>query len=798
MTKKIKIGWKTSTFNSELASLRYRAIFPLLALEKLGIKSEIYSKSTPPFLADLDVLVIVKSFQLDDYWLAQEAKYRNIPIVFDLCDNIFIGKYGANSDVSPNDIFLLIASLASAITVTTEPLANVVRENVGGSIPIHIIPDGIESKELLRAVKRRLFIPKIKNNTRRATKLLFKKCNRISRIEVKSLTNSLKKQPYRCLKICYRVYDKYRKQFNSLQKKVISNIEVKEKNCTEKLSSNLQNSSQINGTKEVKKILWFGNHGAPHAEFGMLDLLLVQKELENIAKELPVELVVVSNNFEKYRKSIQPFKVPTSYFEWSADSMSQHFSEATVVIIPNSNDSFSICKSANRAVLSLAHGVPVVATSTPALEDLSEVITLNNIEEGIKRCITDKKFALDQVKKGQEVIESLFGQEVIGSKWNDVIDNVISHRNTSSELIEATPELIIAIHLPQDISIAFPVIDEANANNIESIIWVSISAVKRWPTILKSIQEFRYNFLILLDEPNDAVVKLFPKTVHTLLSVTESNLSPHRFTHQLTKLANKAGLHTATMQHGYENIGLSYSDSVHNIKSIKFESLSIYTWGEKVTLHKEILQKTLAKCIPVGCPKTTDVDFKSLPVTINEDAVIIGIFENLHWHRYSDDYRQSFLNKVIHLADIFPDIMFIVKPHNAGMWLTKRYKGEQPTRENLIIADPLSSEWAQITAPHLLAHVAGIITTPSTVALDAARVNIPTAVFSEGLDLNNYAPLSLINEMDDWSNFVNQVIDPKDKKILENKACEFIDKVILPSEKSVKQIVDHIKTYKKK
>ena len=43
----------------------------------------------------------------------------------------------------------------------------------------------------------------------------------------------------------------------------------------------------------MHRILWFGHHGAPYASFGMLDLINIRVELEAIALEFPVELVVV-------------------------------------------------------------------------------------------------------------------------------------------------------------------------------------------------------------------------------------------------------------------------------------------------------------------------------------------------------------------------------------------------------------------------------------------------------------------------------------------------------------------------
>ena len=110
MQQRFTIGWKVSTLNWALASLRYRAMFPLLALEGVGIKSKIFTKSNQACLADLDALIIVKSFTMNDIWLAQKAFELKIPVFFDLCDNIFIEQYGSERNITPKDIFLLIAN----------------------------------------------------------------------------------------------------------------------------------------------------------------------------------------------------------------------------------------------------------------------------------------------------------------------------------------------------------------------------------------------------------------------------------------------------------------------------------------------------------------------------------------------------------------------------------------------------------------------------------------------------------------------------------------------------------------
>jgi len=77
----------------------------MLALERFGIKGKIFTKPNRDSLIGLDALVIVKSFTLEDYWLAQEAVKMKMPVIFDLCDNIFIDQYAKKIKFLPRQYF---------------------------------------------------------------------------------------------------------------------------------------------------------------------------------------------------------------------------------------------------------------------------------------------------------------------------------------------------------------------------------------------------------------------------------------------------------------------------------------------------------------------------------------------------------------------------------------------------------------------------------------------------------------------------------------------------------------------
>ena len=527
-----------------------------------------------------------------------------------------------------------------------------------------------------------------------------------------------------------------------------------------------------------KRILWFGSHGGPYARYGMLDLLEIKPALEQIATEFKVRLIVVSNNIDKYHSFIEPLAIPSQYVEWNPAVVERQLELADVVVLPNTKDPFSVCKSANRTVLALAYGVPVVATSTPALDVLADCIQFDDFYKGLRVYLSDPKQAAADVVRGRQLIECNFSDQVIASDWLAVLHTAAPGFLGS----ERQPKLLVAVHLIGDLDLALPVLNAAMQRGVPVLACCSTSILSKSPRVAAELKGESIRIWSIPEDERVLSALRFPVEAQALLTVAETNLTPHKFTRMLTRRAKKAGLSTATLQHGFENVGLTYDDEVHSINRIDFEAERIFLWGGVATLHPRTPRATRNKCVPVGCPKPARVPPAELSELIAKNSCVIGIFENLHWHRYSEAYRQFFVNGVSRLVEAFPDVTFLVKPHHAGTWLTARYKGERPNAPNLVIADPAKAEWERYTAPSLLGCMNAVITTPSTVALDAARLDLPVGVVAFDLNLDNYAPLKRLAHPNDWDEFVQMALDMATRPALTSASEIFVKRVILPGD----------------
>jgi glycosyltransferase involved in cell wall biosynthesis len=766
----MQVGWKVNALAANIASVRYRAVLPMIALESTQVRSRLFSSGLESNLDELDVLVIVKSFTADDLRLAQLAAARGIRVVYDLCDNIFIGEYGSKRGLTPAQMFLSIAEHARCIVATTEPLAEAIRAHVP-DVPVVVIPDGIESAALGKRIARLLRDAAGKEKSERTRMLRQRVGNVIRRVRIEGVQLIPSLVGYVARRVggvvARRVHRGLHRQPRAAEQARLPAPDA---------------------ASPRRRIVWFGNHGAEHARFGMLDILLYREALEALAAELDVELVVISNNREKYQASIAPLAIPSQYVEWSSRVVDAWLAQAAVTIMPNTLDAFSLCKSANRTVLALSHGVPVVATMTPALHPLGDFVHTGEPLAALREILANPEQSRAMALQGYRHAESLFGMKAIQMHWLNLLRDL---PDALSGQALSQPYLAVVLHLVQDLDLALPILSEARSAGLTCEAWCSGVLLKKSPRVLAMLKNEQIPFKVLPEEASLARFT-FPARTRVLLTVAETNLGPHRIPRLLSEAAVCQGLLVATLQHGFENVGLSYDDNLHGMDKVTIAAQRIYIWGPLHTLHPRATATVRARCVPVGCPKEAAVPPANLEGMLPAGRPVVGIFENLHWHRYSDEYRNAFMANVAALTRAFPEVFFLLKPHHAGMWLTHKYEGEPPAGDNLVIADPQSPAWENHTASALLGHLAAVITTPSTVALDAARVGLPVAVAAGGLYLDNYLPLTVLETESEWVDFVARALDADRRGPLQEQSERFVNLVLTPGN-AARRIVEDLR-----
>lgn len=179
------------------------------------------------------------------------------------------------------------------------------------------------------------------------------------------------------------------------------------------------------------RILWFGSHGSPNAPAGMEDLLRIQKSLAAANAKVGCELVVLSNNAEKYRALAPRFGIPSRYVEWGEGALMATMAQANLVVVPVTVNPFTKCKSNNRAATALWHGVPVVADRIPAYEDLRSFTFLDDWEAGFAHALAGSREIQMRTAAGSAYVRQNFNISMIAGEWRRAIKSVLAEPVTA-------------------------------------------------------------------------------------------------------------------------------------------------------------------------------------------------------------------------------------------------------------------------------------------------------------------------------------------------------------------------------
>jgi glycosyltransferase involved in cell wall biosynthesis len=458
------ILWRVAALDAGVASVRYRALLPAINLAKLGYESGVGAGGEPLPARELDAVVFAKAFGAADLKCAREARTRGVPVILDLCDNIFVPGYAAD-----RECFMAMAGIATAIVVTTEPLRAEVATRVPPHARLAVIPDGIESSADQREAALRLaelrawrvddvgrraraawvrgalgasviaavelvgvaVVGAIRNLEARRSSTLGSAAA-VSRRKawlrarwLRSLASALRNKLHTGGWIeTWRAVLRYTgKRLPLAERRAVSRATAP--------PPAVARTQRLDGP--VRRLCWFGNWGAPYARFGLFDLADIGDALRAVASRHRIRLVVVSNSRRHFRQLVAPLGIDCEYHEWAEGITEGLLASADVALLPNSLDAFSRCKSANRALFALAHGVPVVATCTQALEPLAGCIATGDWVAGIEQYLDEPEIARAHVAAARVVIAREFSGEVIAEKWRLLLDDIaaVGHEGAS-------------------------------------------------------------------------------------------------------------------------------------------------------------------------------------------------------------------------------------------------------------------------------------------------------------------------------------------------------------------------------
>jgi len=339
---------------------------------------------------------------------------------------------------------------------------------------------------------------------------------------------------------------------------------------------------------------------------------------------------------------------------------------------------------------------------------------------------------------------------------------------------------VLLISRPQDIDLLIDIYCQSLKHpEIEVFFWATKRALTHFPATKKLLNEKGIQIVFTVTHGNliAAIFKLLK--IAALLNTVESTVASHKVPYIITRIANACNVHTYTMQHGFENVGLTYQDPELG-PNVHFAARNVLTWGPVDQLPGVVATDTRRKCLAVGCPKIHLANLEETRHQVSESP-FIAVFEGLHVDRFDDRYMQLFFADLQQMADTFTELHFILKPHPGIIQRSKTHAGFLHSMNNIEVLDPARTDIIQWSTPTLLANALAVVTTPSTIALDAAMAAAPVAVIRYGQDIPYYAyyePLPLLDNARDWHDFLEAVQTKRAQ--LKKTSQSFLKRVSLP------------------
>ena len=415
-------------------------------------------------------------------------------------------------------------------------------------------------------------------------------------------------------------------------------------------------------------------------------------------------------------------------------------------------------------------GAPVIAASHPSLDGLAHLCILDDWERGLQLYARLPAERLRGAALAQAELAGRAEPEVIVREWL----SAAAAKAPRARVPAARPTLMALIDIHQDLDVLLPVLQALKARGETRLkLVLSDYLLADSPRIAAALKAEGLEFTTRPREAIRSGARPSLTGIDGVLAAADTNTRAHKAGHTLLRRAKARSLPTFTLQHGLENIGLTYKDHLHG-EEIRFAADQLFIWGRPEGLASWVPAETHAKIAAVGSPKSAPAPAAAADLRQGHWPRVIGVFENLHWHRFSELYLERALADLQQAAEARPDTLFLVKPHHAGRWLSRNPDRLTP-RANLVVIDPTDSAWEPHTAPALIAGVDAVLTTPSTVALDAARTGRPVAVLGYDLDLPLYEPLPIVRRTRDLDAFLEMTTEDA---LARNEA--FLKRTVLP------------------
>lgn len=138
-----RFAWHADKVDRTLASIRYRMLQPLEALQARGVPIEIYDPARGP--GSYEAIIFCKSQGEGAVEIARAARAARGRVIYDLCDNLFVANRVGHCSVARIERFRTLLALADTVTFATATLAEQIAQDVAITAKQTVIPDALDT-----------------------------------------------------------------------------------------------------------------------------------------------------------------------------------------------------------------------------------------------------------------------------------------------------------------------------------------------------------------------------------------------------------------------------------------------------------------------------------------------------------------------------------------------------------------------------------------------------------------------------------------------------------------------------
>ncbi|NDY90888.1 glycosyltransferase family 4 protein [Ideonella livida] len=165
------------------------------------------------------------------------------------------------------------------------------------------------------------------------------------------------------------------------------------------------------------RLVWFGQHGTAYARGGLQELARLQPWLEDLQRQRPLHLTVVSNHRARAGALTAGWRLPVHYLDWHPATFDAVLGWQDLALIPVTLTPFTRCKSANRLLTALARGVAVLADPVPSYQPWADLVPLGDWETALARAVAEPGWRQAQVAAARPRLAAEATPEALARQW---------------------------------------------------------------------------------------------------------------------------------------------------------------------------------------------------------------------------------------------------------------------------------------------------------------------------------------------------------------------------------------------